>query len=480
MKRYRYTIIALFLGMQILSAQNEVDILRFSQNFNMGTARSVGMGGAVGALGGDITSLSVNPAGLGIYRSSELTITPSFNWNVTSSDFLNETNVDRQRSFNLANFGYVSFNDLNHESGWISTSFAFGYNNLNNYNQKIFMAGINNLNSFLDDFNDIPDDTESGDYLFYKDLAFQDSLLVFDNSTQKYSTDFKIDGYGQVQERLLTSSGSTGEYAFSFGANYNHRFYFGSTLGVQRVNYDRSFVHTEADPDNKIGYVDKFIFNEDQSTRGFGFNLKLGAIVRPLDFLKVGAAFHVPTMYFLKDRFTTDLTAYYDDYSPKTASSPLGENNYRIISPYKIVVSASGTIGKVALLSVDYEFIDYSSAKIESEKDRFTDANDAVKVLYKSASNIKAGGEVRFSSIYLRGGYAFYGSPYALVDPAANESHNVFSGGIGYRGSFTFVDLSLSRNSFEQAYYMYKSQVANGAVNTSDANHLLLTVGFKF
>jgi hypothetical protein len=479
MRRY-LSITGLIFGLQFIYAQNEVDILRFSQNFNLGTARSVGMGGAVGALGGDFTAVSVNPAGLGIYRSSEFTFTPSFNWNITSSDFLNVKNEERQRSLNLANMGYISFNDLGRESGWISTTFAFGYTKLNNYNQRIFMSGINNLNSFIDDFVDLSDDENSGEYLFYKDLAFQDSLLVFDSQTQKYSTDFKIDGYGQYQERLLTSSGSTGEYAFSLGANYDHKVYLGATFGVQRVRYDRNFVHTEDDPENKIAYVNKFIFTEDLQTRGFGFNLKLGVIGRPLDFLKIGAAVHVPTIYFLNDRFSTDLTTYYDDYSPKTANSPIGENSYRIITPYRIVLSAAGTIGKMALLNLDYEYIDYSKARIESDEDRFSDANDATRILYKSASNIKAGGEVRFKTMYLRGGYAFYGSPYALVDPNADESHNVFSGGIGFRSSSTFVDLSISRNSFEQAYYMYKSQVANGAVNTSYGNHLLLTVGFKF
>jgi hypothetical protein len=480
MKRYSLTIIAFFFGMQILSAQNEVDVLRFSQSFIMGTARSVGMGGAVGALGGDFTSVSVNPAGLGIYRGSEFTITPAFNWNVTTSDFLNQRNESSQNSFNLANFGFVSCHDLNQESGWISTNFAFGYNTLNNYNQRILMAGINNQNCFLDDFPGLSDDPNSGEFLYYKDLALQDSLLVFDNSTQKLSNDFQIDGYGQYQERYLTSTGSKGEYTFSFGANYNHTIYLGGTLGVQRIRYDRNFLHTEADRTNKITYVDKFIFYEDQSTRGYGFDLKLGAIGRPVDFLKVGVAFHVPSIYFLKDWFSTDLTAYYDDYTPKTAYSPFGENHYRIRTPYKIVVSAAGTIGKVALLSIDYEFIDYTSAKIESDYDSFTDANYAVDILYKPASNIKVGGEVRFSSIYLRGGYAFYGSPYAMVDPKADESHNVISGGIGFRSSSVFVDFSLSRNSFDQAYYMYKSQVATGALNSSDGNHALLTVGYKF
>ena len=480
MKRFSYIMIVFILSMQNMMAQDESDILKFSRNFNMGTARSVGLGGAVGALGSDFSAVGVNPAGLGIYRGSEFTVTPWYNWNVTSSDFLNNTNEDSKRNFNLANFGYVAYNPLNSESGWISTSFGFGFNTKNNFNQRIYMAGINNQNSFLDDFVGLSDDPNSGEYLFYKGLAFEDSLLVYDNVAEEYTTDFKLDGYGQFQERLLTSSGSNREFAFSFGANYNNSIYLGASLGIDRIRYDRNFIHTEDDRVGNIGYVDKFIFTEDQKTRGYGFGLKLGVIARPLEFLRIGAAYHVPTVYFLKDKFITDLTAYYDNYDPYTAYSPVGENDYRIITPGKLIGSTSVTIGKIALLSMDYEYIDYSSAKIESDEDRFTDVNDAVKELYKATSNIKVGGEVRLSSLYLRGGYAFYGSPYAIVDPAADESHNVISGGIGFRGETTFVDFGFARNMSEQAYYMYRSQVANGAVNSSIVNNLLLTIGFKF
>ncbi len=468
MKRYNIVIISMIFGFQVLFAQNETDVLRFSQNFISGTARSVGIGGAV------------NPAGLGIYRGSEITFTPYFSWNITSSSFLGNNDESTRRNLGISNFGYVSFKDLNRESGWISLSFAFGYNLLSNYQQQSFMAGINNQNSLLDDFVDLSDDPNSGEFLFYKDLAFKDSLLVFNNNTQKYTTDFNIDGYGQYQERLITTSGSTGEYSFSIGGNYDNTLYLGASLGVKRVRFDRTIVHTEDDQEGNINYVDRFIFNEDLRTHGYGFDFKLGAIYRPLEFLRIGAAFHVPAIYFLKDQFTTDLSAYYDYYNPRTASSPIGDFSYRIISPYKIVGSAAATIGQIALISLDYEYVDYSSAKIESETNRFSDENNAIKVLYKPSSNIKAGGEIRFSPIYFRAGYAFYGSPYALVDPNANEHHSVFSGGIGVRSRSTFVDLGISRNSFDQAYYMYKSQVANGAVISSDANKLLLTVGFRF
>lgn len=480
MKRYYITIIATLFIFQIATAQNETDVLRLSQNFRLGTARSVGMAGAAGALGGDFTSVTMNPANLGLYRRSEFTFTPMFSWNITTSDFLNKKNEDTKRNLGISNLGYIKVNSRNRESGWISTTFGIGYNRLDSYNQRTFMAGINNMNSFLDDIGALSDDVNSSEYLFYKDLAFQDSLLVDGVNEGEYTNDFKIDGYGQYQERLLTTSGSHGELSFSFGGNYNNKLYVGALFGINSVHFNRTFFHTEEDQQDLIYYVDKFIFYEDQRTDGYGFNIKLGTIVRPFDFLRIGAAFHSPAIYFMEDRFSTDLTAYYDEYNPRIAESPLGEYTYRIITPMRFIGSATATIGELGLLSLDYEYIDYSTAKIESESDRFTDENNAVKLLYKSASNIRAGGEVRFNPLYFRAGYAFYGSPYALVDPNANEEHHVFTGGIGIRTRNVFVDLALSRNTFDQAYYMYPSQVANGALNTSKANHFLITFGYRF
>jgi hypothetical protein len=94
--------------------------------------------------------------------------------------------------------------------------------------------------------------------------------------------------------------------------------------------------------------------------------------------------------------------------------------------------------------------------------------------------NLRLGGEVRFNPLYLRAGYAFYGSPYRRVDPNADESRNVFSAGLGIRTRSAFVDFAYAKGITDQAYYMYRSQVTNGSINKSEINNLILTVGFRF
>ena len=113
--------------------QNEVDALRYSQTFIGGTARSVSMGGAFGSLGGDYSSIVINPAALGIYRSSEFTITPAFYFDQTSANFINSKNNDIKYNFNLNNLGLIGAYSSDETEGWIGAGCSFGYNRLNNF-----------------------------------------------------------------------------------------------------------------------------------------------------------------------------------------------------------------------------------------------------------------------------------------------------------------------------------------------------------
>ena len=434
-----------FISSSFVSAQNEEDALRYSRQFITGTARSVGMGGAMGAIGGDFTSLSINPAGIGVYRKSEFTISPSLNWNSTQSDFLGNKIDQTRYGMRIGNIGYVITNNTDKEQGIVSTSFGFGYNQLNNFNQNILMSGTNTSSSLLDNFTQIYNDPLMDRSDFYERLAYDVDIVALDTATGDYFNDFQRGNYGQLQQRRVSASGSLGEYAFSMGANYSHKIYFGATFGLQRVRYEKSIEHTETDQGNRAEYTEKFVFHEDLITRGYGFNLKIGIIARPIEFVRLGAAFHVPTFYFLNDRFSTDLMARYDpdlNISPKTAKSPLGEYDYRLKTPSKFVGSAAVTIGKYGLVSVDYERINYSTANLEGSDYGFILENNAINDNFQSTNNLRMGAELRLGKGYLRGGYAIYGSPLKFVNPEADSKYSVLSGGVGFRNSDFFMDLA--------------------------------------
>jgi len=481
MKRILFIFASALFAVTQLNAQNEDDALRYSRQFITGTARSVGMGGAMGAIGGDFTSLSINPAGLGVYRSNEFTFSPSLTWNSTQSDFLNNKIQQTRYGMKIGNLGYIVTNLSGKESGLVSTSFGFGYNQLNNFNQQILMSGTSLNTSYLDNFTNIYNSGKSD--IFYEDIANEVDMVALDSANGTYFNDFNKSGYGQKMQRSVVSSGHIGEYVFSGGANYSNKIYLGATIGVQRVRFEKSYVHTETDQGNTIDYSEEFKFTDDLLTRGYGFNAKFGIIARPLDFIRLGAAYHLPTIYFLNDRFNTSITAWFDpnlNINPKTAYSPNGFNDYTLKSAGKLVGSAAVTLGKFGLVSIDYERVNYSNSNLEGSENGFIDENIAISNLYKTGNNLRMGAEVRLGSAYVRGGYAMYGSPYKTVDPSADFKYSVISGGVGIRNSDFFMDLSYANGLSKEAYYLYVPEMTTGSVNTSNLNNLIMTVGFRF
>jgi hypothetical protein len=481
------SIIAILGGLFFLilstSAQNEVDALRFSRTSITGTARSVGLGGAVGAVGSDFTGLSINPAGIGLYSKSEFTFSPSLMWNTTNSDFKGNSYENSAYNFNLGNVGYVSNYSLNADKGWISTNFGFGYNRLNSFSKEVLMNGINNTSSLLDNFTYYANRNPNNLDQFYEQLAFDALLLPYDTVTGEYWNDPQNDGYGQNQRRTLSNSGSAGEYVFSFGANYNHRLYLGASLGINRLRFRQEMIHTENDVNNTIAFMDNFVFTEDILTRGTGYSLKLGLIARPLNFLRVGAAYHLPTFYTLRDDFTTEFQAAYDpveDIDPTTELSPFGEFRYKLRTPSKFIGSAAITLGKIAMISADYEYLDYTSARLNSGDYDFFDENEAIGYTLKAAHNIRLGGELRMGPGYFRGGYAYYGSPYATEQPDVDSRYAIYSAGVGLRNRDFFVDLAYSVTNSRERYYMYVPGMDDGSLNTSNISNIMMTLGFRF
>jgi hypothetical protein len=194
-----------------------------------------------------------------------------------------------------------------------------------------------------------------------------------------------------------------GEYAFSFGANYNHRLYMGATLGVQRVRFDQTVITNESDPNNIILFTESFTFEEYLRTRGTGYNLKVGAIVRPVDFLRIGGAYHTPTFYYLNDEFDTYMEGRVDPEEELgglyTASSGNNAYSYRLRTPSRFVGNAVLTLGKIGLISFDYEYLNYANADLDASDYNFIDENTTIEDIYDNAHNFRVG--VNFVSVRL-------------------------------------------------------------------------------
>lgn len=476
-------------------AQNADDALRYSRIFYTGTARFMSMGGAFTALGGDISTLSQNPAGLGVFRSSEFTITPQmFNFK-SSSDFDNVTINDFLYNFNLGQIGLVANLIKNeNESGLITLNFGYSFNKTNNLNQSIVIDGKSSNSSLADYWTDISNG-------YYKDelqgnapdayLAW--ATYVIDSlpgSNTQYGTVYSNYGdnppsvYGQQIKRTITNTGYTGEHAISIGGNYSNKIYFGATLGISTLNYESKYEQlesTDVSLASKFTDFDYMLYYKDSGT---GYTFKMGAIYKPIEALRIGIAFHSPTYYRINETVYDNISSHFSDGGHYSASNDPSEFKYALTTPFRVLTGAAFQVGKLALISADYEFIDYASAKFSdagNDTYDYSDKNDAIKNSLNSASNFRLGAEFRLQNIYFRGGYGYYGSAWKNSELNKNQSYSSYSCGIGFREQNIFADFGFTSLVNNENYLLYGSSAgdAMSALNLT-RNIFSVTFGYKF
>ncbi|HKK62388.1 MAG TPA: outer membrane protein transport protein [Bacteroidales bacterium] len=467
-----------------LTAQDRTSAFRFSQDYPVGTARFVAMGGAFGAVGADFTSSSVNPAGIGLYRSSEFTFTPAYQLINVESNFNGYKGSDQATNLSIANLGLVTPFQTGNEHGLISTTLAFGYNGLNNFSSNTMMQAINENSSLLDNFTLNANENNELD-IFYEDLAFETLLMPYDTIAGEYWHDLE-NVYGQEQIRTVEKSGYKGEYTFSAAMNINHQLYVGATMGVHVVRFNENIYHEETDINDLDSTFNSFTFKEYNSTNGYGIGLKIGILYKPVHSVRLGVAFHGPVVYGLTDDKFTEMDSYWDagsGISDSYASSDLWSYEYSLRSPYRASASAAFLIGSYGLISAEYEYIDYSTADLNSVNDKFIRENRAISEDFTVAHNLKSGVEIKLNSIYLRGGFQYYSNPFA--DKRNGSDRFVYSGGIGFRSNQTFIDLAYSYGTRSELYGLYDfNPDAEGgfekSINSYRKSNLMVTLGYNF
>ncbi len=505
------SLVAVAFSSAMLNAQNMFDALRYSQNYYTGTARFTSMAGAFSALGGDFSTLSVNPAGVGVYRSWEFTLTPAVSYAKTLSSYEDTKDVsDSYTRFGFANLGYVMPVYMSgKEHGLTNLNFAVGYNKLNNFNSNTSaMANATNkslLWSFADQaYNNFGYYTpakldnnpfNSGEYGVgdWPVIESWETYLLDNNflPVAALSTTDLQRQYLQTETR-----GSLGEYVFSFGGNISHKLYFGMTLGLQDVMYEmNSYYEEQILTSSTPTDLNSFGYNRYYNTDGVGVNLKFGAIYRPIDDLRLAFAVHTPTWYNLTDTYYSSMWSKFNtpgtDGRMTYTSDPYYDNvfDYRINTPYKLVGGIAYTLKTYGLISLDYEFVDYSTMKMKDTRDyryqnSFSEENKQIKDYFKGASNIRVGLEGNIGMGFaLRAGYGYYGSPYKADDFSDNFT-SVYSAGVGYRFNGGFIDFAYSRTNYNTQYSIEDYIPDDGQMMVVDTknrfNQFLLTLGLKF
>lgn len=483
----------------LMTAQNLDDALRYSKLFYQGTARFNGMGGAFTALGGDLSAISLNPASAAVFRTTEFSVSPQLMFKSTSTSYNGYGNSMQSSDFNIGQLGLVSAVTLGQGSGLTGLSIAYSYNRTNNFNMHATIDGISNASSMSDYWaslanglytDELSDNTSAG-YMAYETWLID----TLPGSYTQYGSVFSYYGemdpaYGQQTKRTIDNGGYTGEHTIAIAANVGNKLYLGAGFGLTTLAYTGHYQHTEIDAaDNVPDFVD-FTYTDHFNATGSGWNFKLGAIVKPFEMLRIGFSFSTPTVYKVSENYFSNMTSYFngdtpgntdDDGNYSVEKDPL-TYSYRVTTPYRINTGIAFQVGTLALLSADYEFVDYASAKLSRGIDgyNFSSENEDLRSNLKSAGNLRLGAEVRLGSVYLRGGYRYYGSSFNDSSLNADADYQGYSAGIGYRQKNFYVDFSFSGLINSEQYMMYPDAWLEPVVIDNHDKTLTATVGLKF
>lgn len=510
--------IALGISSQVL-AQDEMDALRYSRLTTGGTARTQAIGGAAGSLGGDITASHVNPAGLGFFRTSEFVLTPGFYFR--SNDYVYRgTASDQQKSgAMLSNAGFVfGLPASNQASGWRNVAFAISYNRLADYNNNLYVRGHNEENSYTEKFleeliaNGVDNiDDAASMFPLGTSLAFNTYLIDEERGPGgeliAYHTRANPFNGGLLQQDKVNEKGGLNEFSIGVGANYSDKLYLGMSLNIPTLRYERTRVYGETDEsDDTENEFDFFEHTDRLNTEGIGFNAKLGAIYSPTPSIRLGAALHTPTWYSMRDVSTATILVNTENFQPDGNSERFQdtedllngypvEYEYTLQTPLRALISASYIFGTNAdvsqqhgFITADAEYVNYGSNKFrfnkgsESERDLASGLNNSIADQYRGTLNVRVGGELKFTVLAVRAGFAYYGDPYENATVNANMMK--YSGGFGYRNRGFFADLTYVHTTMKDEYYTYKLVESSGPITPasvqSSGGNILLTLGFKF
>ena len=515
----RKQVFLFFSALSVASVSSYAQDIREAYNLSnltaQGTARSIGFGGALGSVGGDFSSLSVNPAGIGIYRTSELTFTPSLKINGASSEYLGTTTTDNNVRFNINNFGIVITDAPKGKRydrrNWKTVSFAFGMNRVADFNRTYTYSGKNSTSSatqaFESDANQYPGDVSSTTasnlpgYLGYQSYLIDQATGGSYYSVVPYSS-------GINQTKTVKERGRVNEYVFTLGGNYKEQFMLGATLGIPTLNYEMKSTYSEylgttAHISNPSGFK-SFSYNQDLSITGTGVNLKIGGIYKITDEVRIGASFHSPTAYTITDIYKPNIVS---DVNNAVTTLSVGNGflvqnqyDYTFVSPWRTVLSATYIMKGIGFITADYEYVGYNSMRYIYNEDpdyntnlalqQQEDAmNRSLKDTYMGTSNFRVGAEGLITKFFMaRAGFGYYGN--ALKQSGENNQRMDISGGVGFRSNGFFADVALVHSMYDENYQPYSvdySYVTSGASavmprdkTSFGINNLAVTVGVKF
>jgi hypothetical protein len=495
----KIAILASILCLQV-SAQNQEDIFRYSNQNIVGSARTLGLSGAWGAAGADLSAASFNPAGLGLYRKNEIMGSMAITSTLSKTDYNGNLMNDGRTMFNIPNLGIV-FSMVNQNmgkakrNGIVGGSFAFGMNRLNDFQTSTQYSG-KGKNTTVGDYlarsasgydsagfwNSNYDNTLSA-------LAWRVSLIDNNGARNQYASILERQGdtnYTMNQFQQINTKGRMNEWYAGGGLNVANFLYLGATMVIQNAKFESNNTYKENISTSSVSnnvYVGSTI-NQNLTSSGTGVGGKFGLILRPIDLIRVGVSYHTPVRLNMTDYYQNSISMNFNG----TIYNQPGETRedyyeYQIITPQRLMASGSIVVGKLLIINADYERVDYTKGRLQAKDGQtdFATANNANRQVYGIGQNYRAGVEFCGKYTRLRAGYALIGSAYKeQYVSKENGLKQLISAGFGwvYNNAY-FFDLAVSSRIGNDYITPYEGNPTS-AINSTNKLNFLFGAGYRF
>ncbi|WP_347373081.1 transporter [Aequorivita sp. Q41] len=483
-------------------AQNSTDGLRYSTDQNTGTARFTALSGAMGALGGDFSAMSINPAGGAVFLDSNLLFSTALFDIDNKANYFNSTENSFSDTASINQLGAVFvLNNANKESKFKKLTLGLNFETTKNFNDEIFIAGNGHTSIgafFLAQAQGIPlNQLQNSDYQFLgqtQGTAAQNAFLgyqayLFDpvdpNNPSNSSYVSNIAGNNFNQKYIYLSQGNNSKFTINFATQITDNYFFGINLNTHTISYDQSTYLLENN-NNPGSTVNSVGFENNLSVNGAGFSVQIGAIARVAEKLRLGLSLDTPTWYLISEETTQNLESsrVFENQIINEFIDPRVINvyeDYTLKTPAKVTASAAYIFGQKGLISLDYSYKDYSSIDFSytfDDSPYFNDLNRTIENSLKGASSFNAGAEYRLRQLSFRGGFHYEESPYQETEVVGDLSG--FSLGAGYNfGNYT-LDFAYSRSEQERNQQLYSVGLTDAATINSIYSNFMVSVGFTF
>ena len=469
------------------------DVMKFSHHFNGGSSRIKGIGGASSSLGGDVSSISINPAGVGFFNKKLFSISYKSISKVSTSQYMNESSFS-DRSFDkidnisvllpVRNRSHFVRDPIYECKDCPKFNVGLTYNVIKDFSNERYYRGYNDNNSIIDyllsDSQGVPLSQISNSQPISGIGLLQEAYdhYLINPSQDLPGSYFSFIGGFPLQEESITNNGSMSKFSISAGLNFNDKFYIGLGSNIYFINYDQVRLFQESNyeilNDNGEwvfeGILDYLILRDFFKITGNGSSISFGLIFKPINQLNIGFNYQSKTKFLLKEELNSELeTSYFDYYfqpedtilETAVSGTALNVAEYNFTSPSKLTIGSSYFIKKNGFISFDIDFVNYTSSFIQSyDFDSYRD-NQEIKNIYKSlAINYRIGAEGRHNNFYLRAGYNFLADPNkikGLIDNSLVKR----SLGIGYLAKNFNIDLTYSvfnNESYITPYPIFSNQ----------------------